>query len=61
MEDALGTNEAFEASDRQGTTGLDRVRVVPVLLIAGLLRWWQRRSATSCSFLSARIDVTSRS
>ena len=37
VEDALSTNEAFEASDRQGTTGLDRVRAVPVLLIAGLL------------------------
>lgn len=37
VEAALGTDEAFEASDRQGATGLDRVRLIPVLLIAGLL------------------------
>jgi predicted lysophospholipase L1 biosynthesis ABC-type transport system permease subunit len=37
IESALGTAEAFEAADRQGTTGLDRIRVVPVLLIIGLL------------------------
>ena len=34
---AVGTDEAFEASDRQGATGLDRIRLVPVLLIGGLL------------------------
>jgi len=37
VEAAVGTDEAFESSDRQGATGLDRIRLVPVLLIAGLL------------------------
>lgn len=37
VEAAVGTDEAFETSDLQGATGLDRIRLVPVLLIAGLL------------------------
>jgi hypothetical protein len=37
IETTLGTGEAFEAADRQGTTGLDRIRAVPILLILGLV------------------------
>ncbi len=37
VEAALGTTEAFEAADRQGQTGLARIRTVPILLIVGLL------------------------
>jgi len=37
IETALGNSEGFEAADRQGSTGLDRIRAVPELLIVGLL------------------------
>jgi putative ABC transport system permease protein len=36
VEEALGSYRAFEASDRHGVTGLDRIRLVPVLLLVGL-------------------------
>ena len=32
-----GTNDAFETADRQNVSGLDRMRIVPVLLFCGLL------------------------
>ena len=34
---ALGTHDAFETADRQNVSGLGRMRVVPVLLLCGLL------------------------
>ena len=36
VEQALGTVASFETADRQGVTGLARVRLVPILLLTGL-------------------------
>ena len=36
VEQALGTVDSFETADRQGVTGLARLRLVPILLLTGL-------------------------
>ena len=37
VEEALGSYDAFETSDRHGVVGLGQIRLVPVLLLLGLL------------------------
>ena len=37
IEQRLGSVDAFETADRHGVSGLDRVRLVPILLLFGLL------------------------